>query len=604
VHGRLGHRQRGDAAALPARLTILRAVRRPILALAALLVLFALPSAAQAASFTVNTTADNAGTNDCTATCSLRDALTLANAAADTDTITVPAGTYTLTGGELPLATTAGDQITINGAGTRSTVITAGGASRVFNQASTGVAATANIRDLTITGGAAPNAGVGAGDGGGIVVSSLATLNLARVAVTGNTAPDSGGGIAAFHTSSGGTVNVDSSTIANNTAGTAAGVTGTGGGVFSQTAVNLTNSTVSDNLAQGTTTAQGGGIADTGSVVSLLNSTVAGNRAAGAGTTTAGGVANASSLNATNTIVAGNTANGAPSDCLAAVTTGTLANDLSGDTSCGFSGAGGKQGVDPQLGPLADNGGPTNTRRLSATSPALDAGTATGCPATDQRGVKRPQGSTCDIGAVELGAPRVSTGAATRVHTTTAVLTGAVTNPLITVAPTSYQWGRTTAYNHVSAAGSQPPASSGVRTAFLQKLTPGVKYHYRIVSINGDGLAVGADRTFTAVKRPGAKPFLKLTGVPRGCRRSTFGLRLRSRVSGTGVKLRSVKVTLDGRKLKTTKRTGRFRVNVKAGKIKSGRHTLRVKATDTKGRVTSIKRSFSRCAPGTPAPKR
>jgi hypothetical protein len=60
----------------------------------------------------------------------------------------------------------------------------------------------------------------------------------------------------------------------------------------------------------------------------------------------------------------------------------------------------------PQLGPLAANGGPTLTRAPADGSPAIDHGgtRATGCPATDQRGVSRPQGPACDIGAVEVRA--------------------------------------------------------------------------------------------------------------------------------------------------------------------------------------------------------
>jgi CSLREA domain-containing protein len=57
--------------------------------------------------------------------------------------------------------------------------------------------------------------------------------------------------------------------------------------------------------------------------------------------------------------------------------------------------------IDPRLGPLADNGGPTQTHALLAGSPARDAGGADFCPATDQRGVTRPQGSACDMGSYE-----------------------------------------------------------------------------------------------------------------------------------------------------------------------------------------------------------
>jgi hypothetical protein len=54
------------------------------------------------------------------------------------------------------------------------------------------------------------------------------------------------------------------------------------------------------------------------------------------------------------------------------------------------------------LGPLADNGGPTQTHALLPSSPAIDAGDNNGCPPTDQRGVARPSGLACDIGAYEV----------------------------------------------------------------------------------------------------------------------------------------------------------------------------------------------------------
>ena len=58
-------------------------------------------------------------------------------------------------------------------------------------------------------------------------------------------------------------------------------------------------------------------------------------------------------------------------------------------------------GVDALLGALADNGGPTWTHALLAGSPAIDAADDAACPATDQRGVTRPQGAAPDIGAYE-----------------------------------------------------------------------------------------------------------------------------------------------------------------------------------------------------------
>jgi len=57
--------------------------------------------------------------------------------------------------------------------------------------------------------------------------------------------------------------------------------------------------------------------------------------------------------------------------------------------------------IDPKLGTLASNGGPTKTHALLAGSPALDAASGADCPAKDQRGVVRPQGTGCDIGSYE-----------------------------------------------------------------------------------------------------------------------------------------------------------------------------------------------------------
>src|SRR5262249_50678305 len=64
--------------------------------------------------------------------------------------------------------------------------------------------------------------------------------------------------------------------------------------------------------------------------------------------------------------------------------------------------------TDPQLGPLQNNGGPTQTQALLPGSPAIDAGDNAGCPATDQRGGPRPLDAkvagvaVCDIGAFEV----------------------------------------------------------------------------------------------------------------------------------------------------------------------------------------------------------
>jgi hypothetical protein len=84
--------------------------------------------------------------------------------------------------------------------------------------------------------------------------------------------------------------------------------------------------------------------------------------------------------------------------------------NFSDDTSCGFTAATDKQnGADPKLGALANNGGGTSTRLPQPGSPLIDAIPTGSCQAdgasgitTDQRGVTRPQGPGCDIGAVEV----------------------------------------------------------------------------------------------------------------------------------------------------------------------------------------------------------
>jgi hypothetical protein len=77
-------------------------------------------------------------------------------------------------------------------------------------------------------------------------------------------------------------------------------------------------------------------------------------------------------------------------------------HNICSDGSAQFTSPTSRNNVDPRLAPLADNGGPTPTVALLPGSPAIDAGDDSVCPPTDQRGVSRPQGLACDIGAFEL----------------------------------------------------------------------------------------------------------------------------------------------------------------------------------------------------------
>jgi hypothetical protein len=152
----------------------------------------------------------------------------------------------------------------------------------------------------------------------------------------------------------------------------------------------------------------------------LNNVTIAGNTVTGAGGSGGGMETNRGIFTVRNSIVHGNTAAKNP-DCSAlgekiingvdfssfVLTAGhNIVGSLEG--CAGFvAGTGDQIGADPLLGPLANNGGPTFTRAVMGGSPALEAGdpgapgTATACEAVDQRGVARPQGPRCDIGAVE-----------------------------------------------------------------------------------------------------------------------------------------------------------------------------------------------------------
>jgi len=138
-----------------------------------------------------------------------------------------------------------------------------------------------------------------------------------------------------------------------------------------------------------TPTGSGGGISNSGTLT-LTNSTVEGNDV----NSTGGGIKNSNSMTLLNSIIA-NSLNGG--DC---INEGTLSstNNLIEDGTCSSAFS---PGTDPNLGPLQDNGGPTQTYALLPGSPAIDAGTNDGCPDTDQRGVTRPINGTCDIGAYE-----------------------------------------------------------------------------------------------------------------------------------------------------------------------------------------------------------
>jgi hypothetical protein len=146
------------------------------------------------------------------------------------------------------------------------------------------------------------------------------------------------------------------------------------------------NSTLSGNSAL-----LGGGIAHYSSTLMILNSTLAYNSAANDGNLALG----SGTLSAKNSIVAF----GAPNNCSAGITNGGNILQYGGldSLSCGNT----IPNADPRLGPLQNNGSPTPTHALLTGSAAIEAGSRCCCPPTDQRGVLRPQGLACDMGAFE-----------------------------------------------------------------------------------------------------------------------------------------------------------------------------------------------------------
>jgi hypothetical protein len=116
------------------------------------------------------------------------------------------------------------------------------------------------------------------------------------------------------------------------------------------------------------------------------------------------GIFNAGTANLLNTLIANNN----DQNCAG---TGLLNADysLSSDSSCSFIGSNNITDTDPVIGPLAHNGGATQTHALLAGSRAINAADPTSFPATDQRGITRPQGVGPDIGAYEAQVKAVPT---------------------------------------------------------------------------------------------------------------------------------------------------------------------------------------------------
>jgi CSLREA domain-containing protein len=336
------------------QLSVFNRSARLILAVLVLLtMLLTGTSPALAAGLTVTTLDDELNADG---DCSLREAITAANtdiavdastAGAGADSISVPAGTITL-GSELPAVSTT---LTITGNGAANTILQANANPD-----------TATYRVLLVT------------PSGNLTLEGL-TVRHGRCDFSCSLDPIRGGAI--YNDS--GTLIVANSTFSGNSASAGGAISNVGG------TLTVSNSTFSGNSANS------GGVLGNNGIATVTNSTFSGNSASSAGV-----IVNDTGINNTfhlrNTIIANSLSGG---DCTTPPDTNI--NNLIEDGSCSPALSG-----DPNLGPLQDNGGPTHTMALLSGSPAIDAGDDTSCPATDQRGITRPQGPHCDIGAFEV----------------------------------------------------------------------------------------------------------------------------------------------------------------------------------------------------------
>jgi uncharacterized repeat protein (TIGR01451 family) len=441
-------------------------MRPRLLVLLALFLGLAFPAITPGAILTVDTTLDDATKSACDdavdGDCSLRGAIAKANADAGPETVMVPAGTYTFANaspctflphagdsvyGSPVIPVCINSDVDIIGAGAGETIIQSDGADRVF---AISKLTTVTMRDCTLNGGRAfPGFGYAIGGGGAInaqgtltltdmvvqnhqaqagggAILNRGTLTIVRSTFSATSTPQGGGAIAHY----GGLLTIIDSSFSGGTAhnggaiaaGSEVVISGStfegnaatvGGVLFLQGGpATILSSTVSNN--QGIAIDVGRSSPEYASTLHVVSSTITKNSGhEGGGMYVTGN----QYVYVRNSIFADNTAAFAP-DAGGKFTSegynlfGSTQNAIIlGDTSTNVT------GVAARLAPLSDNGGPTRTHApLPAqdgqpASPAIDAGNPAtpgsegfACPGTDQRGVLRPVGVRCDIGAVERAA--------------------------------------------------------------------------------------------------------------------------------------------------------------------------------------------------------
>jgi hypothetical protein len=307
-------------------------------------------------------------------------------------------------GGGLSTTTTGGFTMT-GGSVSGNDAFTAGGVLLGDNL-------TASFDDTDFIG----NTSTGANFGGGAILSG-GKLTIDHATISGNTADGSSGSGGAIYSGSGNenvntTLKVSNSTITDNEAFVGSAIFAGSTKASSTNKVSVSNSTIHANTATGPF-----GAIETTAPMSIVGSTITDNTAVPTSPFDAyGGIVaqSAGQVSLSGSVLSGNSGH----QCNVTVADGGYNLNSPTASECGFSAVKNDLFALPQLGVLANNGGPTQTRLPGPTSPALnkipgaaatgvtDAITGTaitlcGVGATDQRGTARPQGAKCDIGAVE-----------------------------------------------------------------------------------------------------------------------------------------------------------------------------------------------------------
>ncbi|MEZ4520233.1 MAG: choice-of-anchor Q domain-containing protein [Thermomicrobiales bacterium] len=209
-------------------------------------------------------------------------------------------------------------------------------------------------------------------------IRNAGPLTITDSTFSNNTAGGAGG---AINTNAQSNITIEGSTFSNNSA------TGNGGAINNNGTLTVSTSTFTSNSSG----IYGGAIRNNGTL-GLTSTTISGNSAVTAG----GGLHGPATMAAT--IVANSTTGG---NCAGAITSGGY--NLTDDDSCNLAGTGdieNSENID--LGPLQDNGGPTETMMPLYSSDAINAAACSVASEFDQRDVERPDsGTVCDIGAVE-----------------------------------------------------------------------------------------------------------------------------------------------------------------------------------------------------------